>query len=316
MPTAAHNPLTESTMLLWVEDRGGGPDIYAKRMFNNGLPQGGPDRGGWQVVRDDSAFNRNSEPPGPREDPRLVYNSQREEFLLVYSEDAGGLDGWDVYAVRVNSAGFSTGRPRLIAGGPADQRHPDVAVIADGEYHIVWDDNARDIDEIHGQRLQANAIPKGGPSVLLRQATNATDPTVSPGLLAWVDDVNGNADIYGLRIENTKPIGTPYRLGGDQTLDDTNPRFSGSGLVWNVFDPGTGFDILGVTVYGNGRERGGARGILVPAADQGWPDAANGVVVFADNRSGGFDIYGVRVAGNDLRTRGGEFPLVLDNPLP
>ena len=86
MPTAAHNPLTESTMLLWVEDRGGGPDIYAKRMFNNGLPKGGPDRGGWQVVRDDSAFNRNSEPPGPREDPRLVYNSQREEFLLVFPE--------------------------------------------------------------------------------------------------------------------------------------------------------------------------------------------------------------------------------------
>lgn len=319
MPAVAYNPHPEiqSFTLVWVEDRGGGPDIFAKRLFNNGLPQGGPEKGGWQVIRDNSAYQRGKPGPGPRSDPRLVYNGAREEFLLVFGEDAGGTDGWDVYAVRVNSAGYAVGNPRLVAGGPGDQRHPDVAVIDDGEYLVVWDDNARDIDEVWAQRLQANGIQKGKPYVLVRQPSNATDPTTNGSLVAWVDDVGGQQDIWALRLRNGLPNGVPYRAGGDGALDDFNPRYGAGGLVWNVYDPASGDDIVGAQVYDNGTSRGGSVGILVPAADQSWPDIANGVVVFSDNRSGEYDLYGVRLAGgNNLRSRGREFPLVVDNLAP
>jgi hypothetical protein len=318
MPAVAFNPHPEilTFTLVWVEDRGGGPDIYAKRLFNNGLPQGGSDKGGWQVIRDSSPYQGGKPGPGPRSDPRLVYNGTREEFLLVFGEDAGGTDGWDVFGVRVNSAGYAVGNPRRIAGGPGDQRHPDVAVVEDGEYLVVWDDNARDVDEVWAQRLQANAIQKGKPYVLVRQPSNATDPTVSGDLVAWVDDVGGQQDIWALRLKNGLPNGAPYRAGGDGALDDFNPRYGAGGLVWNVYDPGTGNDIVGAQVYNNGTTRGGSVGILVPAADQTWPDIANGVVVFADNRSGEYDLYGVRVAGSDIRARGKEFPLVLDTAGP
>jgi hypothetical protein len=216
----------------------------------------------------------------------------------------------------VNTAGFAVGSPRRLAGGPGDQRHPDVALVQDSEYLVVWDDNSLDVDQVLGQRLQANAIPKGKPYSLVRQATNASDPTTDGTQVAWVDDSNGQQDIYALRLKNGLPNGTPYRLGGDATLDDFNPRFAAAGLVWNVYDPGTGNDVVGANVYDNGRGRGGSYGILVPAADQSWPDASNGIVVFADNRSGGYNLYGVRVAGNDLRTRGKEFPLLLDDGAP
>jgi hypothetical protein len=317
MPTLAFDshPDIQSFILVWVEDRGGGPDLYAKRLFSNGLPQGGPDRGGWQVVRD-TGYGPASQAPGARSDPRLVYNTQREEFMLVFSEDSGGPDGWDVYGVRVNTAGFASGKPRKLAGGPGDQRHPDVAVIEDGEYLVVWDDNARDVDEVWASRLQSNGIPKAKPYVLVRQPSNASDPTTSGTLVAWVDDVNGQQDIYGLRLKNGVPNGAPFFAGGDPTLDDFNPRYGAGGLVWNVYNPKTGNDVAGAPVYDNGRSRGGSTGILVPAADQTWPDIANGVVVFADNRSGEYDLYGVRVAGNDIRARGREFPLVLDTAGP
>ena len=322
-PAVAYNshPDIRSFFLVWIEDRGAGPDIYGKRLFNNGLPQGGPAKSGIQVIRQD--INRRSDPPGPRADPAMVYNPQREEFLMVFSEYAGETEGWDVFAVRINSAGYAVGNPRLIAGGPGDQQHPDVELIEDEDgqnnnrdYFVVFDDNARDIDEVWAVRLRSNSIPSGKPYVLVRDALfNAVDPTTNGAVVAWVDDRDGQSDIWALRLRNGKPNGMPYRLAGDRANDDFAPRYGQGGLVWSVFDPVSGVDIQGARVYQNDRTRGSSIGILVPAADQSWPDRAGGpgaqeIVVFADNRSGEFDLYAVRTS-NFLR-RGREFPVLSD----
>jgi hypothetical protein len=314
-PTIAYNGGDSRDFLLaWVEDRGGGSDIYGKRLFENGLPKGGPDRGGYQLVRDSSG--RSDPRPGPRSSPDLVYNSLRAEFLLVFSEMASELDGWDVFAVRLSSAGYSRGNARLVAGGPGDQQHPDVAVIGpDGDYIIAYDDNSRDIDEVWAVRVRSNGIPNGSPFPLQQGAANASDPTTNGEVVAWVDDRNGDTDIYAVRIRtNGLPEGTDYRLAATDD-NDTNPNFGAGQLVWNVFDAATGLDIQGAQVYGNGLVRGGQQGILVPAADQGWPSTANGgLVVFSDNRTGEYDIYAVRLANG--RSRGREFPLVRDIAFP
>jgi hypothetical protein len=297
---------------MWVEDKGDGPDIYAKRLFRgNGLPQGGPSRGGWQVVRS-SAFSRSAE-RGPRDDPGLVYNSERKEYMLVYSEYVGDEDGWDVFAVRVSTAGFSRSKPRRLAGGPGDQQHPDVTMVDYGgrqrEYLIVWDDNARDVDEVWALRMHSNGIPRGRPYKLVDSPHNATDPTTNGSVVAWVDDRGGDTDIWALRLKNGLPSGKQYRMQGTAD-EDFNPRFGDGPLLWNSYNALTGLDIHGAQVYQNSRTRGPNVGILVPAADQAWPDAANGVMVFADNRSGDFDLYGIRIA--NVRSRGREFPVLSD----
>ena len=316
MPAFAFNSNQEvqSFLITWVEDRGGGPDIYAKRLFITGLPEGGPGKGGWQIIRDNSAFNHKAELHGPRSDPSLIYNATREEFLLVYSEDRGPVDGWDVYDVRISSAGFSTGQPRLIAGGPGDQRHPDVSLTEDNGYLVVLDDNARDLDEIWARRLQANSIPKGPPYVLIRQVWNVSDPTTNGASVAWVDDRKGQTDIYSRRLKNGLPNGEEI-LVAREVEDEFAPRYGQGGLVWNVYNPTTGIDIVGAEVYQNERTRGGNVGIVVPAADQSWPDFDNGVVIFSDNRSGGFNLYGIRTAGG-VRVRGREFAILIDDDLP
>lgn len=319
MPTLAYNdhPRVKNFIMMWVEDRGKGRNIYAKRLFINGLPQGGPTKSGWQVLRDDSAYNRRKPPPGPRADPALIYNAAREEYLLVFSEMTGEADGWDVFAVRVSTAGYARGNPRLLAGGPGDQQHPDVGLVNDdrsrtNEYLVVWDDNERDVDEVWAQRLQPNGIQKGRPYPLVQNAANATDPTTNGTQVAWVDDRDGQTDIWTVRLKNGIPNGKESKISGE-IEDEFNPRFGSNGLIWNIFDPSTGIDIMGVQILENARTRGTNNPIIVPAADQNWPAMENGVLVFADNRSGEYDLYAIRILGGGrLRARGHDYPVMTD----
>jgi hypothetical protein len=311
-PAIAYNSHEERQdyFIVWTEDRGARPDIYAKRLFRNGLPQGGPDKNGWLPIRSSGAYQRSEPPPGPRANPDVVYNGQREEFLLVFSERASEIDGWDVFAVRIAASGYSVGNPRVIAGGPGDQQRPDVALIGDdGEYLVVFDDNSRDIDIVGAVRVRANGIPSGRPYVMIELPSNTSDPSTNGSVVAWVDDRNGNSDIYAQRInENGLPERDDYPIA--RTVDEeTSPNFGAGQLVWNVFDPATGMDIRGAQVYDNGMTRGRDQGILVPASDQSWPATAEGgLVIFSDNRSGEFDLYGIRLANG--RSRGREFPIL------
>lgn len=330
MPALAYNPTLgdEQFVVVWVEDRGSGPDLFLKRLAANGMPRGGADAGGSQVIRPDA--NRPGEPAGPRSDPAIVYNAQQNEYLLVYSEFAGNVEGWNVFGVRVNTAGYASGQPRLLAGGPGDQQRPDLDLIPlrdgadpvreDRDYLVVFDDNSRDVDAVWGLRVRGNGIARGKPFRLVENpSSNASDPTTNGTAVAWVDDRDGQLDLWGLRLREGLPNGMAYRLAGDDFADDFNPRYGGSGLIWNVTDPGTGTDIRGAEVYANNRTRGPNIGILVPAADQSWPDSVAGregetLIVFADNRSGEFDLWAMRT--QRLRPRGGEFPIVADAILP
>ncbi|MFN2116008.1 MAG: hypothetical protein ACK2T6_09835, partial [Anaerolineae bacterium] len=326
-PTVAYNSDADLYFVMWVEDRGDGPDIYSKRLFSNALPQGGPSRGGTAMVR-------SSRTSGPvrRQDPALVYNSDIEEFYLVWSEETDPDDGQDVYGVRVSAAGYARSNPRKLVGGPGDQSHPAIAYHSTNDtYLLVWDDNARDIDEVWGLRVRANGIPNGSPFPMVQGASNAQDPTVARNgdgfLVAWVDDRNGNTDIFGRRVNsNGLPIGgtagREYSMAGslEEAFAPSLDPASGT-LVYNVYDPLTGLDIVGMEVYPSGTTRAARRnGIVVPAADQASPSTARNpsrsetVVVYADNRSGEFDLYGIRVRNS--RPSGRDFPILRDGYLP
>jgi hypothetical protein len=323
-PTLAYNPDMEHFMAMWVEDRGDGPNIYAKLLFANGLPQGGPERRGTGVIR--SAYG---ETHGRRQAPSLVYNTDGDEYYLVWSEERTPDQGEDVYGVRVSAAGYARSDPRLLVGGPGDQTDPSVAYNSDNQtYLIVWQDDASDVQQIWGLRVRGNGIPNGAALKVVDEPSNAQDPTVARNgegyLVAWVDDRNGNADIYARRLNaNALPVGGQqgqiYAMASspeDELAPSLNPA-SGS-LVYNVYNPMTGLDIVGVRVYDTGTT-GGQRpvGIAVPAADQASPVTAAGsetVVLYADNRSGEFDLYAIRIQNN--RPKGRDYPVLKDGYMP
>ncbi|MFN8422476.1 MAG: hypothetical protein U0470_03495 [Anaerolineae bacterium] len=323
MPAAAYmtNPQakTEAERLddylaVWIEDRGNGGEIYGKRLFGNGLPNGGPDRQGIQVVREVQGPGRGNEPHGERADPDLVWNSVQLESLLVWSQFTDDANGWDIYGVRVSPAGYSSGSPRLLVGGPGDQQHPDIAIQAtehsdNNDYVLVFDDNLRDLDRIMGLKIRFNGIPNGKPyQVFAGETWNATDPTTNGSAVAWVDDRGETTDIWSIRLRNGLPNGKDMRLAGTED-DDFNPNYGSGGLVWNVYDPATANDIVGLEVYDNNRTRGPSFGIRVPPANQSWPILVNGLLLYSDDRSGNLDIYAIRTV-NVRYQRGNEIAIV------
>ncbi|MBK6769240.1 MAG: hypothetical protein IPG72_09600 [Ardenticatenales bacterium] len=317
MPTLAY--MTDAAAELddyfavWIEDRGSGGELYGKRLFGNGLPNGGPDRQGIAVVREVQGPGRSSEPHGERVDPDLVWNGPQLELLLVWSEFTGDENGWDIFGVRVSPAGYSVGSPKVLVSGPGDQQHPDVAIQASEHdtvgYILVYDDNQRDLDRIMARKIRFNAIPNGKPfQVFAGETWNATDPTTNGAAVAWVDDRGETTEIYTIRLRNGLPNGTDERLAGTED-DDFNPNYGSGGLVWNVYDPATPNDILGLQVYDNNRTRGPSFGIRVPPANQSWPILVNGLLLYSDDRSGNLDLYAIRTA-NVRYQRGNEIPIV------
>ncbi len=318
-PSAANaSEELDTFFVAWIEDRGAGGDVFGRQLFANGLPKGGPDKQGIQVIREARSGPGSADPPGERANPDLVWNPTTLELVLVYSEFTGEIDGWDIFSVRLSPAGYSKGNPRKVVGGPGDQQRPDIAILSDSsgssgdDYIVVYDDNTRDLDEVWAARLRSNTIAKGGPFMLYAGETwNASDPTTSGSVVAWVDDRGADTELYAIRLRNGLPNGTDYRLAGTED-DDVNPNFGTGSLVWNTFDPATGDDIVGVQVYTNDRTRGPTLGIVVPAANQSWPVIANDLVIWSDDRVGNYDLYAMRTV--NIRRLGREFPIQVDRP--
>jgi len=317
MPTLAYMTDAEAQLddyfAVWIEDRGNGGDLYGKRMFGNGLPNGGPDRQGILVVRELQGPGRSAEDHGERVDPDLVWNAVQLELVLVWSEFMGDENGWDIMGVRVSPAGYSVGSPKVLVTGPGDQQHPDIAIQASEHdttgYILVYDDNQRDLDRVMARKIRFNAIPSGKPyQVFAGETWNATDPTTNGSAVAWVDDRGETTDIFSIRLRNGLPNGMDERLAGTED-DDFNPNFGSGSLVWNVYDPGTANDIVGAQVYDNNRTRGPSFGIRVPPANQSWPILVNGLLLYSDDRSGNLDLYAIRTA-NVRFQRGNEIVIV------
>jgi hypothetical protein len=188
------------------------------------------------------------------------------------------------------------------------------------------------VDDVMGMKLRANGIPFGPLLALVRGQSNAQEPTIARRgttgyLLAWVDDRDGQPTIYARRINsNGLPVGGQAgqdyiaAASADEPSAPALDPVSGT-LVYNVYNPRTGLDVVGVQVYDNGTTRG-ARGIgiAVPAADQANPAAAvnasrgETLVLFADNRSGQFDLWAIRVQNS--RPKGRDYAVVVDGVLP
>lgn len=83
------------------------------------------------VIRNDSGW--------PEVSPAVAYNSQRQEYLVVWYNDRPGCD--DIQAQRVSRSGALVGGPFYIAAGcPDERRYPDVAYDSQqDEYLVVWE---------------------------------------------------------------------------------------------------------------------------------------------------------------------------------
>jgi hypothetical protein len=191
-------------IIAWQDSRNGTYDIYAQRIdIATGTPQ-------WSV--DGVAVCATS---GDQTSPMLVPDGAGGA-VITWQDDRNGND--NIYAQRIS---MSAGSSQWTSGGvpvctaAMEQRSP--RIIADGEGNMIvsWEDfrngadydiYAQKIDTVSGSLLWSS----GGAGVSVRSGDQTDHRIVANGsggaIITWVDDRNGNEDIYAqeLRSDGTK----------------------------------------------------------------------------------------------------------------
>lgn len=327
-PTVSYDAVRHQYLLVWSEDRGAGHHLFAKRMFDNGLPIGGGSAGEWEITG----------PTGPMDQKGDQRSPALEGGLLVWSEQVQGGTDYDVYAQRLFDNGRTYGAPMLIAGGPGNQRYPDV-VVQDTGWLVVWSQDTSDAGDIWGVRLSQALHPLQAPFAVAQATGKAEDPTIgldtaNPAyfLVMWTDDRNGNQDIYGTRLLRTGFVsaggpGTqfpvvntpdneyaPDYVAFTTKLNDGSLRTNESVnlLLWTAETAAEGANVMGQRWRLNGAPFGPPTVIAGGTGAQAWPaatqprDGSNGewLVVWAGDMNGNLDILGRELLLNGWSVRG------------
>jgi len=149
-------------------------------------------------------------------DPAVAYNTQRQEYLVVWRNDWPGND--DIYGQRVSKNEQLVGPWFAIAfGAGAERSSPDVAYNSrQDEYLVVWEHDDGTRPNIRGRRvsatgqLQGSEITVGAGAALATRTQPAVDYayTSDQYLVVWERHVWGAVanDIEGQVLSN---LGTP-----------------------------------------------------------------------------------------------------------
>jgi len=91
--------------------------------------------------------------------PAIAYNSQAQEYLVVFWNDRPGND--DIRAERVSKSGQLLGGRWIAAGAGAERRHPYVAYNSKrNQYLVVWVEESGPNSLVQSLRLSANLTPQ------------------------------------------------------------------------------------------------------------------------------------------------------------
>lgn len=105
-----------------------------------------------------------SELSGDQQNASIAYNSQRQEYLVVWWRRYDLTNDFDVWGQRVSSNGALVGAPILIAyGAGAERRYPAVAYNSQhDEYLVVWEEKDASSSSVRGRRVSATGWLPGG----------------------------------------------------------------------------------------------------------------------------------------------------------
>jgi hypothetical protein len=290
----------------WSDYRNGNSDIYGARVTTAGN------------VLDPAGILLDYGYSSPEQSASAV-SFDGTNYFVVWQDDRNGEA--DIYGARVTPSGIvldPQGIPISIA--PEQQESPQVTF--DGiNYLVVWQDGRNWEADIYGARVTPAGVvldPDGIP------ISTAVDEQYSPSLcfggtnylVAWQDYRNGEADIYGARVNQAGNVLDPMGIAICNAIYDQYPpdvAFDGTNylVVWDDGRNGDDYDIYGtrVTTAGVVLE---PQGIPISTAsdDQYFPqvafDGSNYLVVFWDYRNVDWDVYGARVtpAGVVLEPQG------------
>jgi hypothetical protein len=222
-PSVAYNSQRDEYLVVWALDRPVNDDIMARRVRHDGTLVG-------------PAFYVVGGAGGLRRFPDVTYNSQADEYLVVWETD------WDVRARRVSGTGMVLDTSdRIIAAGTVGVVYYDQPAVAyassANRYLVVF----RQVIVGTGARaIQARAVESNGTlvgtSAFDIRASSATALPQNPDLaynrtrneflVAWDQDVLGDRDVYGRRVKMAGGPGaldSPFPILNFLADDETDP---------------------------------------------------------------------------------------------
>ncbi len=206
--------------------------------------------------------------------PSMAYNSQRQEYLVVWYNDRPGND--DIRAQRLSRNGALIGGPFYISTGPgADRRYPDVAYnTQQDQYLVVWEhyDNASLVPGygIYGRRVSGTGAVLDASDIIIQSnggnlATPATPAvayasTTDNYLVVWAEAWHPMPiawDIYGQVVSSSGALdGSQFSISkGNEEREQPDVAYNRHAnrylVVWQQ-KAGTLWDVHGQQVHGGG----------------------------------------------------------------
>ncbi|MBU0495854.1 MAG: hypothetical protein KKA73_25080 [Chloroflexi bacterium] len=202
--------------------------------------------------------------------PAVAYNSQRDQYLVVWYNDRDGND--DIRAQRLSRTGAPVGGPFYISAMNAERRYPDVAYnSAHDQYLVVWEQyEAASGYSIKGRRVSGTGAVLDTTDIAIRSAGYNLYTPLRPAvayastsdryLVVWAEtwhplpithDVYGQVMTDAGTLENSR-FSIAQSSSDLQNLDLAYNRQANRYLVvWQQWG-GTLWDIHGRQVQGPG----------------------------------------------------------------
>jgi hypothetical protein len=286
----------------WQDNRNGSYDLYVRRYRGAGTPLG-------------NDYRVDQAPAGAAAiSPAIA--AQGINWIVTWQDDRSG--SADVYARRYDSTGAPYGPEFRVdqAAGLAEAALPSLAVSANGNFILAWQDNRAGDDDIYLRRYDPNAVPLGADSRLDQAGgpTAAGAPTVIAAsnnnfLAVWEDRRNGNGDVFA---RGADPAGVP--LGPDLRVDEgsrngfaQSPALATAPdrdfiLAWR--DPRSGNDDIYLRRFdSSGAARGdefrvdqGPAGTAATQPALAADTQGRAIIAWADSRNGDFDVFARRLS--------------------
>jgi hypothetical protein len=192
---------TGSVHVGWTDERDSNAEVYYEKLTNAGVT----------VVND----QRITIDPTPAGAPSVAPSIAVDPSGSVHLAWGDGRDGnAEIYYRKLSNSGVPLSSDTRLTVDPAVSWQPAIAVDLGGFVHIVWMDSRTGNGEIFYKRLDNNGAALAPDTQQSLDAADSAFPRISSdalGLLhlVWVDQRNGNADIYYRKLD---PAGAPLTL--------------------------------------------------------------------------------------------------------
>jgi len=171
--------------------------------------------------------------------PRVAYNADDEEYLVVWQDDRNG--NWDIYGQRVSITGTLVGGNLAVTTAAGDQTRPRLDWDGrSGRYLVVWE---ADGDGIEGQQVWGDGTLDGGRLTL---SPYGWSPDVAygseSGLFLIVGEASGwvCAGRYGIPVADFSAAPLSGSAPLTVTFDNlSTPLYGTTGYTWTFGDGAT-----------------------------------------------------------------------------